>query len=205
MRKIFLAFAAGIIALGINAQTPDKGALMVRPMVGLSFSTMEYHMSMGGEISRDSKMKTGFTGGVELGYQANRWLQPSIGLFFQQQGSNFEFKELGVTHTSKENFNYLTIPVLANFYIIDGLALKTGIMPGFLLSAKETTSNSSFDVKDKSNSFQMQIPVGISYEFSKFVIDARVAIPVTKANKEDWEMDLSNTTIGITVGYNFNL
>ena len=42
--------------------------------------------------------------------------------------------------TESEEFsyrlNYLNIPILANFYVTKGLALKAGIQPGFLIGSK---------------------------------------------------------------------
>ncbi|MCQ2075086.1 MAG: PorT family protein [Bacteroidaceae bacterium] len=209
MKKLLLALAALTVALGMNAQTPEKGTLMLRPMAGISISTWNYsqELTFGGETvsSLKSNAKAGFTGGAEFGFQALKWLQPSVGLFYQQQGSKFNLTQNGETQDSKENFNYLTVPVLANFYVANGLALKVGVMPGFLLSAKETIGDLTSDInKDLSENFQMQIPVGISYEFCKFIVDARVNIPVTKCTGQtNFDTAFDNLTFAVSLGYNF--
>ncbi len=54
--------------------------------------------------------------------------------------------------------DYLNIPITANFYVLQGLALKTGVQLGFLLSAKAE----SLDVKDAYESVNFSIPIGLS-------------------------------------------
>ena len=91
--------------------------------------------------------------------------------------------------------------------MIPGLAIKAGIQPGFLLSAKykgsELVGNNWVDFDESSTEglkkLDLSIPVGLSYEFSDFVIDARYNFGVTKIAKEG--SDGKNSVIMLTVGY----
>ena len=56
---------------------------------------------------------------------------------------------------------------------------------------------------DGVNSFNFSIPVGLSYEISSFVIDARYNIGITKIFKDADQG--RNSTISLTVGYKFAL
>lgn len=187
-----------IAAVGAQAQRPEVGKFVMRPMAGVTFSSFGASIKQAGVKVLDSKYKVGFTAGLEGGYQFNEWFQPSVGVFYSQQGSKCEEFGIGKYNT---NMDYLTVPVLGNFYVYDGLALKAGVQPGILLSAKADGA----DVKDDAKSFQLQIPIGISYEYQNFVIDARMFIPVTKAFKSDVVDDFMNNTFAVTVGYNFQL
>lgn len=205
MKKVLLVVCAAMFALGINAQTPEKGEFLLRPMAGFTISSWNYK-NIEGSFTLETNNKFGFNGGVEFGYQALNWLQPSVGLFFQQQGTSFSETFADSESTKfKAHANYLTVPVLANFYVAPGLSLKTGIMPGFLMSAKAVVEDEEESLKDDMKNFQIQIPVGISYEFHNFVFDIRYNIPVGRCVIDDIQDEYSNYTATISVGYNFHL
>jgi hypothetical protein len=87
--------------------------------------------------------------------------------------------------------------------VAPGLALKTGAQLGFPMSAK----NNDTDVKDDVEKLNVSIPIGISYEISNFVIDARYNIAVTKVNKYDAGTGDKQRSdlIQFTIGYKFGL
>ena len=88
--------------------------------------------------------------------------------------------------------DYINVPVLANVYVAPGLAVKLGLQPGFLVS------DNSIGTK----SFDLSIPVGLSYEFNNFVIDGRYNLGAIKI----WEpSDSKNSVFQVTLGYKFDL
>jgi len=52
------------------------------------------------------------------------------------------------------------------------------------------------------NTFDLAVPVGMSYEFDRFVVDARYNIGVTKVPKHG---DGYTNVLQLTIGYKFNL
>lgn len=100
------------------------------------------------------------------------------------------------------------MPILANVYVTKGLAVKLGLQPGFKVSSKynnkETvaghTVKTSGDIDAKSVDFS--IPVGVSYEYANFQLDARYNWGLTKIAKGS---DDKNSVIQITLGYKFAL
>ena len=176
----------------VNAQE-----MFIKPMIGGTFSTVTK--------ADDSKMKLGLVGGAEFGYQLSDPFAVTVGVLASMQGAagkdNQYFKDRKTTLT------YLNVPILANYYVIPGLAIKAGIQPGFLLSAKykgsELVGNNWVDFDESSTEglkkLDLSIPVGLSYEFSDFVIDARYNFGVTKIAKEG--SDGKNSVIMLTVGY----
>lgn len=87
-------------------------------------------------------------------------------------------------------------------------ALKAGVQPGFLLSCKSKWSDNEFGKwvdyeetsKDGLNKFDLSIPMGISYEFSNFIIDARYNLGLTKVGKAT-DISSKNSVIMLTLGY----
>lgn len=106
--------------------------------------------------------------------------------------------------------DYINVPILANFYVCKGLALKTGIQPAFNVNSRYKMSISGISVSgdlsdvigDDIKSFDFSIPVGISYEYKNFVIDGRYNVGVTKLLNDS---DSKNSVFQFTLGYKFSL
>ena len=204
MKKlILLAVVAMIATVSVNAQRT-----FVKPMVGATFSKFT--------SVDDSKFKVGAVGGMEVGYYVSDPFAVSAGLLVSLQGcaikDNEFFKDLKTTMT------YLNIPILANYYIAPGLAIKAGIQPGFLLGQKTKGSASIDDLyssqkwedidyseTDGLRKLDISIPIGLSYEISDFVIDARYNLGVTKIVDDRDILDdydkSKNSVFMLTLGY----
>ena len=200
MKKTLLAIVmAAFTATSAVAQS-EEGSAYIKPMVGGTLTT----------LTKDSysKMKFGLVGGAEFGYQATDRFAVTAGLLATMQGAKFKtytgtFR--GATGSVKDastSLTYLNIPVMANFYIAPGLAIKAGIQPGFLLTHKSKAKvgdvNVSVTGKDGLKKFDFSIPLGLSYEIEDFVIDARYNLGLGKVYDVD---DSKNSVIMLTVGY----
>ena len=173
-----------VAALTASAQN-EEGQVTIMPKAGINISSITN--------SDGTKAKVGFVGGVEAEYGLPSNFSVSAGVLFSMQGAKAKEGD------AKTKLNYLSIPILCNYYVWQGLAVKAGVQPGFLLSAK----TGDLDIKDGCKKFDLSIPVGVSYEYQKFVLDARYNIGVTKFNKEG---DASrNSVFAITLGYKFAL
>lgn len=185
MKKLFLMAAMMVAVLSANAQN-EVGQITLKPMAGVTLATIT--------DSEHSKFKIGFAAGVEGEYGIMEKLGVTAGLVYSMQGAKYEGDD-------KEKLDYLNIPILANYYVIPGLAIKAGIQPAFLLSAKDEDGD---DFKDECNTFDFAIPVGASYQYKNFVVDARYNFGLTKTNK-DGSKSHKNSVFMITVGYKFAL
>ena len=183
MKKLMMIAALLLATLGANAQE-----MFIKPMVGGTLSTFT------GDVE-GYKMKVGLVAGAEFGYNISEQFGISAGLLYTMQGAK-------VKDAENENADYLNIPILANYYIIPGLAIKAGVQPGFLVSAKYD----GVDIKDYYKKFDIAIPIGLSYEFDSFVIDARYNLGVGNILDKDlskWAGDAKahNSVIMLTLGY----
>lgn len=189
MKKIFSLAVALIASVSMFAQS-EVGSFSVTPKVGINLATVTG--------SGDQKMKVGIAAGAEAAYQATDAFAVSLGAMYSAQGCKIDEVKL--------NQNYLNIPILANYYVTKGLAIKAGVQPAFLLSAKAKGNGGEEDMKDRCKSFDFSIPVGLSYEISNVVIDARYNIGLTQIQKKiefEGESKSKNSVFQITVGYKF--
>ena len=208
MKKIMMMLFMATVALTASSQNTmrENGTFTLQPKLGIGIGTLSGNYTT--RTGASDKVRVGLVAGVEGEYYANEWLGIAAGLNYSQQGT--ELKDYDV----KAKFDYLTIPVVANVYLFKGFALKAGIQPGINLSAKAEINGKESDInEDYMNSFEFAIPVGLSYEFRNFVLDARYIFGVTKIfnedkiNKDGFEFDLGSKNLGfqLTLGYKFTL
>lgn len=192
MKKLFMIAAMMVATLSANAQN-EVGQWSIKPMVGANFATMTK--------TTDSKMRVGVTAGAEFAVGAAENFEISFGALYSMQG--VKGKTDGIEQTYK--FDYINIPVLANYYVAPGFAIKAGVQPGFNVKkkAKVEAAGVSADVTvDDVKGFALSVPVGLSYEFSNFVIDARYNWGLTKAIKD---FDSKHSYFTVTLGYKLPL
>ena len=210
MKKLFFAAAVLMCSLTAFAQSKE-GTFNILPKAGINISNLSN--------KDNAKVKVGFTAGAEAEYQLTKQLSLSAGALFSMQGakSTTVFRE--VDNTTKEirevdikntmEFDYINVPILANYYIIEGLAVKLGIQPGFNIVAKrkrtdgvEKESKNLSDLGVDVRKVDISIPIGVSYEFNDFVVDARFNLGLTEV------ADLvksKNRVFQITFGYQIDL
>lgn len=177
---------AAMLVATLSANAQEAGQMFIKPMVGGTLAGYR-----GSDVSDNLKMKLGLVAGAEFGYNMSEQFALTAGLLYTMQGA-------GNDKNSDYNLklDYLNIPVLANYYVAPGFAIKAGLQPGFLMSAKMD----GHDIKDGYSKFDLSIPLGLSYEFNDFVIDGRYNLGLTKVDK-DGEDKVYNSVIMLTVGY----
>ena len=193
MKKLILMAVAALMATtSIKAQNP--GEFYLKPMVGGTLSTLS------GKYVNDAKMKFGFVGGFELGHDFSDVFGLSLGALYTMEGAKGK-------DNAKVKLEYINVPLLANVYLTKGLAIKAGPQIGFMTKAKgDDDINKDINLKPFCNKVDFSIPVGLSYEFSDFIIDARYNIGLSKVIKKDYTTgSVRNGVIMLTVGYKIQL
>ena len=196
MKRILLAIFVAIVSTACFAQW-SPGSFTIQTKVGLSVAN----------VTNDDLAETrlGLVAGAEFEYQISNKFSLEAGLLYSQQGTKVKDSQYKTT----EKIDYLNIPILANIYVVPGLAFKFGLQPGINLCAKVKGSSNgvdvTFDMKDfgyEVRSFDVSIPFGLSYEFNNIVIDGRYNLGLTKFIEHGQS---KHCIFQFTLGYKFSL
>ncbi len=223
-RKLLSLAIMAMTAAMAQAQAPT-GKLTLKPMAGIAVSTLsdadvnlDALLGIQGAGTIESIPKVGLVIGGEAEWQANTVLAISAGVTYSMQGCRFDQfgMEQGSTRIGakdiKLTLNYLNIPIMANFYVAKGLALKVGLQPQILTKAKEqmTVYAKSGGMYDdvhiseddlNTNGLALSVPIGLSYEVKGVVFDARYAFGLTDVYDDSHN---KCSSFQFTVGYRFN-
>ena len=199
MKKILVVAALMLSSVSTFAQHA-VGSFNLQPKVGVSIANLT-------DI-KGTDPRVGVVAGVEGEYQASDIISVSAGVLYSMQGSKYEYELLNQKYKSTNKLDYINVPIMANVYVTKGLAVKLGVQPGFNVSSSNKqevntfagSGSSTFDVKAKSVDFS--IPVGLSYEYNNFQLDARYNWGLTKAFENG---KAKNSVFQITLGYKFDL
>ena len=199
MKKFFMMAVMAVACLTASAQNArhDAGSFTIQPMIGIAAGTLSGTYS---DFNFDSKdPRAGLTVGAEAEYYTStHWLSLSAGVMYTQQG--WKYKNL-TGGSDYMKLDFINIPVLVNFYVAKGFALKIGLQPGFRVSAKDAGN----DVKDSFESFNLSLPIGLSYEFKNGItLDLRGTPALTSINKNsNSDFKLRSDCSTLTIGYKF--
>jgi opacity protein-like surface antigen len=199
MKKLFFIASLMMLSLSTFAQHAP-GTVSIQPKVGLNIANL---------TSLDNAdPRLGLAVGAELEYQVTDMVSIAAGALYSMQGCKSEGSLWGFTGKSTTKLDYLNVPIVANVYVVPGLAVKLGLQPGFNLSAKSKLEGSIAGYSGESErdidveSFDLSLPIGLSYEFQNFVIDGRYNFGLTKTFKD---ADPKQSVFQITLGYKFAL
>ena len=203
MKKLMMIAVMLTATLTMSAQM-EEGTWSLMPKVGFNAADIS-----GGKDVLDNRY--GLVAGFDLEYKVADWFGVSAGAFYEQEG--WKVKE---GDKNQEN-DYITVPVMAKFYVWKGLSLNTGFQAGFMTKAK-----GDYDKSDM-NKFELSVPASISYEFPFGLnLEIRYNVGVTDVlkNNPQWMKneapqwlskwrgyeEKNNTRIlQFTVGYKFAL
>ena len=199
MKKILVVAALMLSSVSTFAQHA-VGSFNLQPKVGVSIANLTEF--------KGTDPRVGVVAGVEGEYQASDIISVSAGVLYSMQGSKYEYKLGNLNYKKTNKLDYINVPIMANVYVTKGLAVKLGVQPGFRVSGSENSNltvsaasiGSTHYVKAKSVDFS--IPVGLSYEYNNFQLDARYNWGLIKAFENG---KAKNSVFQITLGYKFDL
>ncbi len=170
--------------------------------------------SIGGDDAGDAKTRSSFhIGGlVEIPVSEKFSVQPE--LLYSSQGAKGSEELLGegVIVESKIKSDYINIPIMAKYYLIQGLSIEAGPQFGFLVSAKAefelkgpgVLETASMDVKELFNNFDLGVGLGTSYALDMGVFfGARYNLGLSNINKDSGDTKNQNNVFQISAGYSF--
>ena len=138
MKKLMMIAAMMVATVTANAQF-EPGTFSIQPKLGgvAAWLSNMPNLPVSTNTTLDKTPVAGFVIGAEAEYQLTNMISLAAGVNYSLQGSAWEDYEMKAGSNklelkdAKVELGYVTIPVVANFYLFKGFAVKAGIQPGF--------------------------------------------------------------------------
>jgi hypothetical protein len=208
MKKIILS-AAMLAAVCFSAAAQEDIKFGVKAGVNIA--------KFGGDIE-DLDSRTGFHAGAVAEFKLSETFSIQPELMYSQMGAKYEYIDYdGISEAKIEStakYDYLSLPILAKYYVIEGLSIEAGPQVGFLLSAKQedkASGNRTFertlDVKDGTKSIDFGLAGGLAYDLPiGLFFQARYYAGIANIAEEgdtNEDFDVTNMAVQLSVGYKF--
>ena len=182
MKKLCVAIIAMGIAGLVNAQEVKIGV-----KVGMNISYLN-----GNEDNLDAQDGWVLGGTAEIALTEKFSLQPEF--LYSQQGAQ-----------DRENFlydlKYMTMPIIAKYYIAEGFSLEAGPQISFLIKDEILSKTSDATLNPNSENIDIAMNLGLGYQLNKrFSVQTRYSIGIMDVDKE---AKFKNGVLQLTVGYHF--
>jgi len=116
-------------------------------------------------------------------------IQPE--LLYSTQGATYK----NAVSEFKNELGYISIPVMAKFYLTDSFSLEVGPQASFLLSQKDDVNF------EEPETFEFGVNAGLGFKLTEnFFIQGRYGLGLTEASKN---ADVKNSTVQLSVGFMF--
>ena len=219
MKKLF--FITAITVMAVSASQAQEVRLGAKAGVNLS--------SIGGDNTDGIDGLTGFHVGalVEIPVTERFAVQPEV--LYSAQGAKVESTQslFDVTfkETAKRKLDYINLPIMAKYYIVDGLAIEAGPQVGFLVSAnaeteldlsgnidpdiaaqiKDKFETGDIDISDRTKGVDFGVALGASYRLNMGVFfGARYTLGLSDINDIDGSnFKNQNNVFQVSAGYSF--
>lgn len=156
----------------------------------------------------NTEMKIGFHVGfvAEIKFNEKFSVQPEV--LYSAQGA----KSSSGQNEVKWNNDYINVPIMAKYYIVEGFSAELGPYVGFLMKSEAKGDNASVDTKDLYKSIDFGLGVGLAYDMPMgFFVGARLNVGLSKVNEDLSAGNLTVETddvknmpvIQVGVGYKF--
>lgn len=179
MKKLLLSLLLLTGTFAVNAQSVKFGV-----KGGVNFATIR-----GNDLDVDSK--TGFhVGGVaELKLGDKFSLQPEL-----------LYTELGTKDSDNElTLNYISVPVMAKFYLLEGFSVEAG--PQFSFLVKDELETPVGILNPQTEDFDFGLNVGLGYNFNNgLFVQSRYTLGVSPIQENP---DVKNGAFQLSLGYQF--
>lgn len=189
MKKLLLL--AAIAVFGMTSANAQDG-------IGFGVKLGVNVASLGGDsygVGSSLGSRTSFhVGGLaEIPLSEKFALQPE--LLYSSEGSDWS-----IGNSDALKLDYIRVPILAKYYIIEGLSAEAGPVLGVLISA-DSDGN---DVKDNFNTFDAGIGVGASYRLDMGVFfSLRYNKGLMNVNDTDADFSNQSNVFQVSAGYRF--
>lgn len=223
MRKLI---TVTLLTLGLTAFSQEEtiaSKLKFGAKTGLNISSASVDLNTNGwgsDESYSTKSYTGFHLGFFAEYSINEKMKLQPELLFSRQGYKLNFKDDYINDTNTYKLNYLAVPLMFKYNVIENLYAEAGLNMALLIGgeneyksvydASGTDNDSSEtiteDLPDNFNSLDLGMNIGASYNYNKFMFSLRYTLGLTNLNSFEGTDDLrsdKSRNFAISVGYFF--
>jgi hypothetical protein len=219
MKKTLMS-AACVVAFVFAAQAQE---VKFGVKAGVNFSSLTGDVE---DVSASTGLHVG--GLVELKLTDKFSIQPEVLYSMQgaEESETYSETVFGTTVTYKEEakikLGYINVPIVAKYYVTEGLSLELGPQIGFLVNAEsEYTSSASgggmsesesetIDIKDSTKSVDFGLVGGVAYDLPMgLFFQGRYNLGLSDITDEDGEdndnddFSIQNSVISLSVGFKF--
>ena len=145
---------AGLASISINAQdiSINSQSIQFGAKAGINIATLQPDLN-----DPASRTSIHLGGMAEIPLMEKFSVQPE--LLYSAQGVKDESDDDEVIKLS-----YLTLPIMAKYYVMEGLSVEAGPQIGFLLSAEAEDDGETYDLKDDTKSVDFGFAIGAGYK-----------------------------------------
>lgn len=188
MKKTFtiLILVLGLFSVSLQAQTLHYG-------VKAGYNAAK----IGGDVENVKALDAfhvGFLAEIELTDKFS--IQPEV--LYSAQGTKYN-------STRKSQLDYINVPILAKYYLIDGLSIEAGPQIGFLTKSKDKLKGTTIDYKDVTKDIDFSLPVGLAYRCAiNIFASVRYNFGLSNFNDESGShYKMNNQVFQASLGYRF--
>lgn len=218
MKRILLSCCLASCLIGANAQT-ERGKWSVTPMAGVNLLFSEpletlCGVTAGAGVDYQVSKRIALSSGLFYSYQRYGFKDLHLSQSIPNAMNSSYYDYLGGLNESQNiriRDGRLVVPLTVSAYVWKGLALKAGIQANFRLHSgiadkhDETSAYGmtlQYDAVNTGNAMHacyFSVPVAISYEYSKFVLDVRYIFGLQNL-RADWESEETRYNMTIVSG-----
>lgn len=195
MKKQILVFATILMGMSVSAQSWSE-EFQIGARGGVNFANVV-------DSDFDSPDgRTSFYLGLlaELPLSERFSVQPEV--FYSGQG--YDINDLPNQRDAEFQIDYIQVPLLAKFYLIEGLNLHAGPQFGFKVNEEidfaPNDNGGDFDT-DSIKTFDFQLTGGVEYKFAQsFFVQARYAYGLSEVIDNS---EIHNSVFSAGLGYMF--
>ncbi|WP_289662785.1 porin family protein [Flavobacterium panacagri] len=126
-------------------------------------------------------------------------IQPE--LLYSTHGAKNKFVEDGIAYNNDIKLSYLNLPILAKYFVTQGLTVQAGPQIGFLMHAEEKGLN----ITDHVKTIDFGLNFGIGYNFLEDCsVDLRYNLGLSNAldfHVEDYNYKIKSSVFSLALGY----
>jgi len=201
MKKVILSWVAiatfGFVSAQETSNKPIFGA-----KAGVNLATLT------GEDSDGAETRTSIHAGMFVEFKITDKFSIQPELLYSAKGTKASGFIEGIQADIVMKLNYIEIPVMFRYYVVDKFSLEAGPYVGFIAAAKMKVDTSmgggTADIKDTIKSTDFGLGVGASYDvLDNLFINFRYSMGLSEVGDSGSGDDIKNSVVQFGLGYKF--